>query len=197
MLYQLSHFIKDRLPFVWNVIEYINEKLFLLRYGSQFQNISRCLEKYQGEYQIKEASLDEVLPMVTFFEEQPQESYKYFQPHGFDEKSIKRIINRKSQIMILAKKENQIVGYMFLRCFFNGKCFRGKVVDYRWRGKGIAVLLGEVSTDIASALKLRMFGTISRNNVSSLHSSQASNEIKILEELPDNYLYIEYLPKKE
>lgn len=197
MLYQLSHFIKDRLPFVWNVIEYINEKLFLLRYGSQFQNISRCLEKYQGEYQIKEASLDEVLPMVTFFEEQPQESYKYFQPHGFDEKSIKRIINRKSQIMILANKENQIVGYMFLRCFFNGKCFRGKVVDYRWRGKGIAVLLGEVSTDIASALKLRMFGTISRNNVSSLHSSQASNEIKILEELPDNYLYIEYLPKKE
>ena len=80
--------------------------------------------------------------------------------------------------------------------FFIGKCFSGKVVDYRWRVKGIAVLMGELSTDIASALKLRMFGTISKNNASSLHSSQASNKIRILEELPDDYLYIEYLPKK-
>ena len=122
--------------------------------------------------------------------------YQWLHFLKFDEKSLKKLINRKSHIMILAKKENQIVGYMFLRCFFNGKCFRGKVVDYRWRGKGIAVLMGELSTDIASALKLRMFGTISKNNASSLHSSQASNKIRILEELPDDYLYIEYLPKK-
>lgn len=196
MLYTLSHKIKDKLPFVWNLIESANESFFLLRYGRRLQDIPCCLEKYQGEYQIIEASLDEILPMVTFFKEQPQDSFKYFQPHGFDEKSLKKLINRKSHIMILAKKENQIVGYMFLRCFFNGKCFRGKVVDYRWRGKGIAVLMGELSTDIASALKLRMFGTISKNNASSLHSSQASNKIRILEELPDDYLYIEYLPKK-
>ena len=197
MLYQLSHIIKEKFPFVWDFIELINEKLFLLRYGRRLQNISCYLEKYQGEYQIKEASLDEIRPMVSFFKEQPQESYKYFQPHGFDEKSLKKLINRKSQIMILVEKGNQIVGYVFLRCFFNGKCFRGKVVDYRWRGKGIAVLMGKLSTDIATALNLRLFGTISKNNVSSLHSSQASNEIVILKELPDNYYYIEYLPKKE
>lgn len=99
--------------------------------------------------------------------------------------------------MVIAKKENQIVGYVFLRCFFNGKCFRGKMVDYRWRGKGIAVLLGEVSTEIASVLRLRMFGTISKKNAASLYSSQASNDIKIVEELPDDYLYIEYLPKQK
>lgn len=99
--------------------------------------------------------------------------------------------------MILVKKENRIVGYMFMRCFFNGKCFRGKMVDYRWRGKGIAILLGELSTDIATLLRLRLFGTISKDNVSSMRSSQASNEIKVIEELPNDYLYIEYLPKQE
>lgn len=197
MLYQLSHFIKDKLPFVWSFIEFINEKLFLLRYGRRLRHINDCLEKYQGIYQIQEATKTDVLSMVSFFKEQPEESFRFFQPHGFDEKSLKKLIKRKSQIMILVKKENRIVGYMFMRCFFNGKSFRGKMVDYRWRGKGIAILLGELSTDIATLLRLRLFGTISKDNVSSMRSSQASNEIKVIEELPNDYLYIEYLPKQE
>lgn len=197
MLYQLSHFIKDKLPFVWDIIEFLNEKLFQLRYGRRLRNIPDCLGNLHGDYQIKEVGMEDLLLLVDFFKEQPQESFTYFQPHGFNEKSLKKLINRKSHIMVIAKKENQIVGYVFLRCFFNGKCFRGKMVDYRWRGKGIAVLLGEVSTEIASVLRLRMFGTISKKNAASLYSSQASNDIKIVEELPDDYLYIEYLPKQK
>lgn len=197
MLYQLSHYIKDKLPFIWDIIEYLNEKLFQLRYGRRLQNIPDCLCNIYGDYQIKEASMEDLFLLVDFFKEQPQESFSYFQPHGFDEKSLKKLIKRKSHIMVIAKKDNQIVGYVFLRCFFNGKCFRGKIVDYRWRGKGIAVLLGEVSTEIASVLQLRMFGTISKKNAASLYSSQASNDIKIVEELPDDYLYIEYLPKQK
>ena len=196
MLYQLSHFVKDKIPFAWSFIEYINEKLFLLRYGNRLRSISDCLEKHQGGYQIKEAMKEDVLSMVSFFKEQPEESFQYFQPHEFDEKSLKKLIQRKSQIMLLVKQENQIVGYVFLRCFFNGKCFRGKMVDYRWRGKGIGVLLGELSTEVATMLELRLFGTISKDNVSSLRSSQASNEIKVIEKLPNDYLYIEYLPKQ-
>ena len=195
MLYQLSHFIKDRLPFVWSFIEFINEKLFLLRYGRRLRHINDCLEKYQGVYQIQEATKTDVPSMVSFFKEQPEESFQYFQPHGFDEKSLKKLIQRKSQIMLLVKQKSQIVGYVFLRCFFNGKCFRGKMVDYRWRGKGIGVLLGELSTEVATMLGLRLYGTISKDNVSSMRSSQASNEIKVIEELPNDYLYIEYLPK--
>lgn len=197
MLYQLSHIIKDKLPFVWNLIEWLNARLFLLRYGRRLRGVPGCLAKYQGAYQIREATLGDVQPLVAFFAKQPVESFQYFQPHGFDEKSLKKLINRKSQIMILVKKENRIVGYMFMRCFFNGKCFRGKMVDYRWRGKGIAILLGELSTEIATLLRLRLFGTISKDNVSSMRSSQASNEIKVIEELPNDYLYIEYLPKQE
>ena len=197
-MYQLAHYIIEHFPFVWNIAEFFNEKLFLVCYGRRLKHLGNCLENYQGVYLIKEATLEDVQSMVAFFTKQPKESYTYFHPHGFDEKSLRELIKKKSFLMFLvSNSDDEIVGYFFLRCFFNGKCFRGKMVDYRWRGKGIAVLLGEVSTDIASALKLRMFGTISRNNVSSLHSSQASNEIKILEELPDNYLYIEYLPKKE
>jgi hypothetical protein len=89
-----------------------------------------------------------------------------------------------------------MVGYFFLRCFFLGKCFRGKIVDYRWRNQGIAKMMGRISTDIAVRLGLRIYGAISRENVTSMASSSAVNEIKIIKDLPNNYVYIEYLPKK-
>ena len=194
-MYQLAHFIIKHFPFLWNIVEFFNAKLFWVRYGRRLKHLRVCLEKYQGEYKIKEASLDDLSSLVEFFARQPQESYEFFQPHGFDEKSLKTLIKRESYLMYIVERGDGIIGYMFLRCFFMGKCYRGKMVDINWRGKGIAVLMGKVSTDITSALGLRMFGTISKANTASLLSSQASNEIRIVKELPNDYLYIEYLPK--
>ena len=180
---------------MWDIVEFFNERLFLLRYGRRLKQIQVCLEKYQGEYFIKEATLDDLSSLVSFFARQPQESFEFFQPHGFDEKSLRRLIKRKSFLMYVVEKGDNIIGYMFLRCFFMGKCYRGKMVDINWRGKGVAVLMGKVTTDITSVLGLRMFGTISKANTASMLSSQASNEIRVVKELPNDYLYIEYLPK--
>ena len=180
---------------MWDIVEFFNEKLFLVRYGKHLKHLNSCLEKYQGEYLIKETTLDDLTPLVTFFSRQPQESFEFFQPHGFDEKSLKRLIKRKSYLMYIVKKDDDIIGYLFLRCFFMGKCYRGKMVDINWRGKGVAVLMGKVATEITATLRLRMFGTISKANTASMFSSQASNEIRIVKELPNDYLYIEYLPK--
>lgn len=196
MLYQLSHFVKDKLPFLWNCIEFLNEQLFMIRYGRKQRGVSSILKRYQNEYYIKEVSMDDLSSLVLFFSVQPQEAFTYFHPHKFDEKTLKKLIKRKSHLMYVVEKDDCVVGYMFLRCFFNGKCFRGKMVDVNWREKGIAVLMGHLSTEIALHLGLRMFGTISKENYASLYSSQSSNEIKVVEELPNNYLYIEYLPKK-
>lgn len=196
MLYQISHFVKDKLPFLWNCIEFLNEQLFMIRYGRKQRVVTSILKQYQNEYYIKEVSLDDLSSLVSFFSVQPREAFAYFHPHEFDERTLKRLIKRKSHLMYVVEKDDRVVGYVFLRCFFNGKCFRGKIVDVNWRGKGIAVLMGNLSTEIALQLGLRMFGTISKENYASLYSSQASNEIKVVEELPNNYLYIEYLPKK-
>ena len=97
--------------------------------------------------------------------------------------------------MFVALDGNRIVGYCFLRCFANGKAFRGKIVDYRYRNRGIAKQMGIVTTQVATVMGLRMFGTISRHNYASKHSSEAVNEIRVIRELPDDYLYIEYLSK--
>ena len=194
-MYQIAHFIIKYFPFLWDIVEFFNEKLFLVRYGRRLKNVHDCLEKNQGEYIIKEASLEDLSSLVIFFDRQPQSSYEFFQPHGFDEQSLKRLIKRNSYLLYIVKYGDDIIGYMFLRCFFIGKCYRGKMVDIDWRGKGIAVLMGKLATKITTTLGIRMFGTISKANTASLLSSKASNDIRIVKELPDDYLYIEYLPK--
>ena len=56
--------------------------------------------------------------------------------------------------------------------------------------------MGKASTAVAQKLGLRIFGTISKENVTSMASAAAVNEIRIIKELPNDYLYIEYLPKQ-
>ena len=195
-VYDLSHWIMKTFPFVWDSIEWMNSKLFAVRYRNRLETLSDVLNPFQGEYIVREAQLDDVERIVTFFKEQPEEAFTFLKPHAFDAKTILKLIKRKSYLFFLVMKDDTMVGYFFLRCFAQGKCFRGKIVDYRWRNKGIAKLMGKASTAVAQKLGLRIFGTISKENVTSMASAAAVNEIRIIKELPNDYLYIEYLPKQ-
>ena len=195
-MYRIAQWIKRSFPFIWTVIEWMNSWLFRIRYGNRLESISTILKNFQGEYIVREANPDDAYRLAEFFKQQPEEAFTFFRPHAFDTRTILSLIKRKSFLCFLVLKDDVIVGYFFLRCFAQGKCFRGKIVDYRWRGRGIAKMMGRASTDIAQRLGLRVFGTISKENVFSIASSVAVNEIKIIDYLPNDYVYIEYFPKK-
>lgn len=65
-MYQIAHFIIKYFPSLWDIVEFFNEKLFLVRYGRRLKNVHDCLEKNQGEYIIKEASLEGLSSLVIF-----------------------------------------------------------------------------------------------------------------------------------
>ena len=121
----------------------------------------------------------------------------YFKPHGFDSKSLQKLQKNKAFLGYIVKNGNTPVGYFFLRSFFFGKSYLGKMVDHDYQGKGIGKTMCLCAMDIASALGLRMFETISKDNLSSLFSTQNVLETRIVEEMPDNYLMIEDLRRKE
>lgn len=98
--------------------------------------------------------------------------------------------------MIGVFDDQQLIGYCFLRCFFNKRAFRGKIVDVKYQGRGIAKQMGNLTTEICQLLKFRLFATISKDNVRSMASSRAVNRVKIVKELPNDYLYVEYLLKE-
>ena len=78
-----------------------------------------------------------------------------------------------------------------------GKCFRGYMVDYRWRNRGISKLTAKVMTDIATMLEIPSYGTIAPENMASMKSQGAVNDIKIIEQLANGDYYVEYCPKAD
>jgi len=196
MLYKLAHIIRDKFGFLWNIIEWGNAFVFALTHKSALQKIPGILQECSGQFTLRVAAPADAAPLAAFFAEQPEEAFKFFKPHAFDEKTLARIIRNRAFLTFLVLDGGKIVGYFFLRCFVNGKCFRGRIVDCRWRNKGIAKKMGLVMNEIVLLLGMRLFGSISPDNYASLQSTKAVNDIRIIKTLDNGYYYIEYLPKE-
>ena len=195
-MYKFAHFLRDYLPFIWDFVDWLNGVLFSWRYCKKMKAIPGLLEAAAGEFEIVEMSSLKTSDLESFFAAQPEELFKYFKPHGFDAKSLRKLQQNKAFLAYIVKDCDSPVGYFFLRSFFFGKAYLGKIVDYRNQGRGIGKMMCLCAMDIASALGLRMFETISRDNLSSLYSTQSVLETRIVKEMPDNYLMIEDLRKK-
>ena len=195
MLYKIAHFLQERFSFIWDFIEILNSWIFTLRYGRKLKGIQTILTKHQGDFIVREATLKDIDAIVTFFEAQPKESFDFFKPHPFDATTTKKLIKNKSYLFFIVLDDNKVVGYYFLRSFFVGKSYLGKLVDYRYRGKGIGKMMCLSAMEVAIHCGLRMFETISKDNLASLYSTQKVLDTRIIEELEDNYIYIEDLPK--
>lgn len=198
MLYEVAHFVKDKFSFIWNAVEWGNETFFTLQHKKGLKDIPEILRKVSSDtLTVRETKDSDVSALVTFFAEQPEEAYTFFKPHGFDEKSLKKVLRNKSFMTFVVTEGDLIVGYFFLRSFVNGKCFKGRMVDYRQRGKGIAKFMGIAINNIAMHLGMKIFTTISPENYASLASTKAVNDIRIVKTLGNGYYYIECTPKKK
>ena len=125
MLYALAHILRERCPWVWDAIETMNSWLFGLLYGRKLRGMEEVLGRHQQDYVVEYLKEGDVEALVRFFQEQPEEAFTYFKPHGFDEKTIRKIQRSKSFLAFVVKEQGRIVGYFFLRCYLMGKCFRG------------------------------------------------------------------------
>lgn len=196
MLYEIAHIIKDKLSFLWEIVETVNGWLFTCRYHKQLQKVDDLLAGLSQEYVIRQATQADAKSLVQFFKEQPEHAFEFFKPHDFDERTIKKIIRNKAFQTFLVLKDEQILGYFFLRSFINGKCFRGRIVDYRAYGKGIGKLMAIAIEKIAIYEGLRMFASISPDNLASLESAKSVSDVKIIKVLKNGYYYIEVTPNK-
>ena len=183
MLYELSHFLKKHCSFIWNLIEWCNACIFNIQHKKGLTQIPAILANNSNKFSVEEIKLEDVDRLAVFFSEQPAESFTFFKPHEFDSKSFAKLVKRKSFLMFKVIDKEEIIGYFFLRCFANGNAFKGRIVDYRKRNQGIAKQMGNVINDVVLALKLKLFTTISPKNYSSLASTKAVNEIKIVRTL--------------
>lgn len=93
MLYKMAHVVKDKMPWLWELVSLLNSQFFRMRYGKRmsFFELDFLADRDCAGYNvisIREVDADE---MVEFFTRQPVEAYKFFKPHGFDALSIRKL----------------------------------------------------------------------------------------------------------
>lgn len=194
MLYKIAHILRDKLSWLWNIIEWMNGVVFSLRYGKRLKRF--VITTVPDGYEIVPIKDVPTEKLVDFFKRQPEEAFTYFRPHGFDEKSIKRLQKNKAFLgYVLKDKENgEIAGYCFNRCFFHGQGFRGRMVDMNYRGKGLGTAMNKILNEVGFGIGLRLFETVSKDNVASYRSALSASIVKVVKEMEGNELYLEILP---
>lgn len=197
MLYELAHVIKEKFGFLWDMVEWGNDKAFSLKYQSKLGCIPDVLKKRSSDnLLLKEVAVEDCEKLAAFFKAQPESSFEFFKPHEFDEKSLKTLAKRKSQLMFIVMKEGEIVGYCFMRSFFNGQTYRGYMVDINHRGEGIAKVMGFAMNDVGDALGLKMLKSISPDNAASMAATKSVCDINILKTLDNGDLLVQCFSKK-
>ena len=193
MLYKLAHIIRDKFSWLWDIIEYLNSFLFNIRYGKKLKNID--FKNIPEGYEVTPINAIETKRMVEFFSCQPEDAFKFFHPHGFDEKSIKKLQKNKAFLgyVLLDKLNNKIAGYCFNRCFFHGQGFRGRMVDIEYRGKGLGTTMNKLLNEVGFVIGVRLFETVSKDNVASYKSALSASNVRVVKELPNNELYLEII----
>ena len=109
---------------------------------------------------------------------------------------MRKLFSRKSYIIYVQEEDGQIIGYAFLRCFINGKCFLGKMVDINHQGKGVCTNLCAVGMNIAEKIGFRMFESINKENIGSMKASQKACDVIVVEELENGDVLIEDRPRR-
>lgn len=202
MLYKIAHFLRDHMPWLWDLVDMVNSMLFRIRYGNKLKHVENeiCQRENMesicsGGYEVVPIRDIKTEDLVEFFACQPDEAFRFFKPHGFDSNSIKKLQKNRAFIGYVLKDavNGKITGYCFNRSFFHGKGFRGRMVDVNYRGKGLGTMMNRLLNKVGFGIGLRLFETVSKDNVASYRSAISASSFKVVEELPHNELYLEII----
>jgi hypothetical protein len=194
MLYKIAHLLRDKFPWLWDMMGLVLSWLFGIRYGKKLAQIPLLLEKYSNPntFTIHVLREKDVPALSKMFREQPEEAFEYFRPHEFTEKALTKLVRDKGFLAYIVRNDDAVVGYFFQRSFFWGKAFRGYMTDYRWRRRGINKLMNECAMEISELLGLQVFGTIAPDNIASFKSAETANEVKIIKTLDNGDYFVQY-----
>ena len=83
MLYEVAHFVKDKLGFLWDIVEWGNETIFAIQHKKGMKDIPEILKNVSTDtLTVRQTKDSDVSALVTFFAEQPEEAYTFFKPHA-------------------------------------------------------------------------------------------------------------------
>ena len=190
--------IKHGLPFVWGGIDWLNAVLFRLLHGDRVEKeAGRCFEEFTlPGYEFRALNEHDIAQLSNLLSRQRTGRLDYFKPHGFDRRSLERVMRNPSFLMFGAFADDLLVGYFFLRCFWNRKSFVGRLIDEPYERKGIGRVMNQILYNTAWRSGFRCLTTVSKHNALVMRSHANNPTFHVLKELPNDYLFVEFVRPK-
>jgi hypothetical protein len=191
--------LKHRLPALWRVVEWLNAMLFdVLHRRTVQEQATHSLQEFALEpYTFRSLTAADVPALGHLIGRQGAGRLDHFKPHGFDEASLLRAHRNPSFLMFGAFDESTLVGYFFLRCFWNRRCFVGRLIDEPHEGRGIGRVMNRIMYNTAWRSRFRCMTTVSKKNAMVMRSHANNPAARVLEALPNDYLLIEFVQPVE
>lgn len=198
MIARILLFIKHNVPFLWRIIDRLNTFLFRLFYGKRIRQVADKViaGTVLPGYIFRRLEKNDLPVLEKLLNRQPVQRVAYFKPHSFNMESLKHVYSNPAFLMmgVFDGNNSNLIGYFFLRCFWNKKCFVGRLIDEPYEGKGIGRVMNRIMYQIAWECEFRCLSTISKNNQPVMRSHAKNPHMKILRELPNDYLLVEFVP---
>jgi hypothetical protein len=188
-------YIKHRFRFLWRIIEWLNAIVFSFFYHSKLR---RVLPGVLEEFSKPPFSYRKLIPedseiLFELIKTQDPSDLEYFKPHGFDIQSIRKQFKNRSFLMMGVFDKEKITGYFFLRFFANRRSFVGRLIDREYRGKGIGQVMNDIMYETTWRMGFRCLSTISQNNIAVMKAHSKNQSMKVIKNLPNNYLLVEFV----
>ena len=193
---RLLLYIKHRMPFLWRGVDWLNAVLFTILHRHRLRSSSeQCFQEHTLDgFQFRPLASNDLAVLEGLLDRQAAGRLDHFKPHGFDRQSLDRVYRNPSFMMFGVFKDTELIGYFFLRCFWNRRCFVGRLIDEPHEGRGIGRIMNEIMYNTAWRSGFRCHTTVSRDNAMVMRSHANNPNVRILKELANNYLFIEFVP---
>ena len=188
-------YIKHNLRFVWWLIERINALIFDIIYKARMERVLPGVFKEftKPPFILRKLDYNDSVSLFELIEKQNELDLEYFKPHDLDYESIKKQFRKKAFLMMGVFDEQKLVGYFFLRFFANRRCFVGRLIDKEYRGRGIGLVMNNIMYETAWRMGFRCLSTISQDNHSIMRAHAGNRNMRVLKELRNNYLLVEFV----
>jgi len=196
---KLLIYIKHHLKFLWRVIEWGNTTLFRALYVERMHSVvpGVFLEFTLEPFLFRRLLISDAGKLHALIQKQNASDLEFFRPHGMDMKAIERQFSDTAFLMMGVFKDDDLIGYFFLRFFCNRKCFVGRLIDTGYRGRGIGEVMNSIMYETAWRMRFRCLSTISRNNKLVMHAHERNSKMKVLKELRNDFLLVEFINKND
>lgn len=188
-------FIKHHFRFLWKIIEWVNGFIFSIFFRSRLEKVISGVfnDSPESSFSFRKLELSDAVSLQNLIDDQEASDLEYFRPHGFDARSINKQYRNHSFLMMGVFNDEKMIGYFFLRFFVNRKCFVGRLIDKKYRGQGIGLIMNYIMYETSWQMGFRCLSTISRNNKFVMKAHTKNPSMKVLKELQNDYLLIEFI----